>query len=139
MIQPSKAERMLVLLLRLAGAVTMLAILAVFMPRSWMAACHERLGLGKFPEGPIVEYLARTVSALYFVLGGLMWVAAGDVRRYRVPVRYVGLVMLVGGIMVLALNFAICMPAYWTASEGPPTVLLGLALLLLQRRVERNC
>ena len=45
-------------ILRLVGLLSMLAILAVFMPLSWMASVHESLGLGKMPEGPIVEYLA---------------------------------------------------------------------------------
>ena len=37
-----------------------------------MAACHEAMGLGPFPDAPIVEYLARSVSAYYAMLGGLL-------------------------------------------------------------------
>ena len=49
----------LTLQLRLAGGILLLAFLAVFLPRGWMAAIHEWLGLGVFPQVPIVDYLTR--------------------------------------------------------------------------------
>ena len=58
---------------RLVGLSGMLAIVAVVMPFSWMAETHEYLGLGKMPEGAIVEYLARSLSAVYVVLGVVLW------------------------------------------------------------------
>ena len=30
------------------------------------------------------------------------------------------------------------MPAYWTLTEGPPTFVVGLVILLLNRRVQRD-
>ena len=53
---------LLVVLLRLAGAVMVTAFLAVLLPADWMADTHTRLGLGEFPRMPIVDYLARSVA-----------------------------------------------------------------------------
>ena len=56
---------MLVFLLRLAGSVTASAFLAIFLPVEWMASTHRWLGLGEFPRAPVVDYLARSIAALY--------------------------------------------------------------------------
>ena len=60
----TRADKALVLLLRFVGVPALFALVAVFMPVSWMAATHRWLGLGEMPAGPVVEYLARSVSAL---------------------------------------------------------------------------
>ena len=128
------AERALMAILRVFGATGMLATVAVFMPRAWMAACHAWLGLGAFPEGPIVEYLARSLSALYAMVGGLAWLVAGDVRRYERVVTYVAVVLVAFGAVISAVDLRLGMPLYWTLGEGPPTVLLGAVMLALQAR-----
>ena len=48
-------------LLRLAGAVEILAFFAVVMPRSWMEVSHAWLGLGEMPGGPIIMFMIRHV------------------------------------------------------------------------------
>ena len=65
----------------------LLALPAVFMPVEWMAAIHRWLGLGELPATPLVEYLARSTSALYVLLGSLFFVIAGDLRRYAAIVK----------------------------------------------------
>jgi hypothetical protein len=68
----------------------------VFMPMSWMAATHRWLGLGEMPAGPIVEYLARSQSAFYALVGVLCLVMASDLDRYRPLVLLDHLCLLVG-------------------------------------------
>ena len=82
-------ERTLVLWLRACAVLVGLALLAVAMPTSWMAAIHRWLGLGEFPAGPIVPYLARSLSAFYAMFGALMWVVSTDVRRLAPVLRLV--------------------------------------------------
>ena len=65
----TKSDKVLVLLLRIVGVGALFALVAVFMPVSWMAATHRWLGLGEMPTGPIVEYLARSLSAFYAIMG----------------------------------------------------------------------
>jgi hypothetical protein len=55
----TKSDKALVLLLRFVGVSALFALVAVFMPVSWMAATHRWLGPGEMPTGPVVEYLAR--------------------------------------------------------------------------------
>jgi hypothetical protein len=66
-----KADKVLAILLRSLGVSALFALVAVFMPMSWMAATHRWLGLGEMPTAPVVEYLARSVSAFYALFGAL--------------------------------------------------------------------
>ena len=56
-------NRLLRWLLVACGVMTLLALPAVFLPQAAMDAIHRSLGLGPLPEGPIVLYLARSLSA----------------------------------------------------------------------------
>src|SRR5688572_33084912 len=70
------------LLLRILGGICILAVIPLFLPRSWIEAGHQALGLGEFPKAPIAEYLARSVCALCAFYGGLLLVLARDVWRF---------------------------------------------------------
>jgi hypothetical protein len=131
------ADRILQTLLRIIGGVSVLAIIPVFMPRAWMAACHEWLGLGPFPEGPIVEYLARSTSLFYAIWGGILWVLARDVRRYVRMVMAVGIAIIACGVILLTIDLRSGLPPWWVALEGPWVVLMGAVILCLAVRVKR--
>ena len=68
----TKSDKVLVFLLRLVGVGSLFALVAVVMPSTWMAATHRWLGLGEMPTGPVVEYLARDLSAFYALAGALL-------------------------------------------------------------------
>ena len=129
-----KDENHLKVLLQVFGAVTVIALFHFVMPRSWMAVVHEWLGMGVLPEAPVVEYLARTTSALYGFLGGLYLVLATDVRRYARVIAY----SAVATLFLSAVNTALClragMPAWWMWSDVAACWLFGLGVLLLQWR-----
>ncbi|MBM4032430.1 MAG: hypothetical protein FJ291_11665 [Planctomycetes bacterium] len=128
----NSAERLLVLLLRAAGVVEALAIFPAVMPRSWMALIHELLGFGQFPQGPIAEYLARSVSALYAANGGLMLVVSSDVRRYAALVTYAAVAPMAVGLLLLVTDLSVGMPWWWTLGEGPVLIAFGALLLAVQ-------
>ena len=109
------------------------ALLAVFMPSSWMAATHRWLGLGEMPTGPVVEYLARDLSAFYALVGALLLVMASDLERYRPLVRFFALAFIVLSILFTGVDLAAGMPWWWTASEGPGGVVFGALLFVLVR------
>ena len=132
----SRAERALKLLLRLTGSLCLLAVVAVVMPLRWMAATHDWLGLGALPEGRIVEYLARSLSAFYAMLGGLLWVVASDVRRYARVLTYLAAAGLVFGAAILVVDVSVGMPLHWTLQEGPYVLATSTAVLVLQRYVD---
>lgn len=129
------AGRLLKVLLRAGGCASLLAVVAVVMPRAWMAACHARLGLGELPAGAIVEYLARSLSAMYAIVGGLMLLAAGDLRRHAPVITYLGLTHIVFAAAMLAIDLRIGLPWYWTAGEVASAGGFGAAILLLQARM----
>ena len=92
--------RALVVLLRFAGCVTVSAFLAIFLPVEWMASTHRWLGLGEFPRAPVVDYLARSIAALYGFHGGLLLLVSGDPIRYRSIVSYIAFLNVVFGLIV---------------------------------------
>jgi hypothetical protein len=129
----TKADKALVILLRLVGVPALFAMVAVFMPSSWMAATHRWLGLGEMPTGPVVEYLARSLSAFYALMGALCLVVAADLERYRPLVRFLGVAFALLSLALLGVDLAAGMPWWWSASEGPGGVVFGVLLFFLAR------
>ena len=122
--------------LRTFGAFCGLAIFAVVMPRGWMADCHQRLGLGEFPEAPIAEYLARSTSALAAFYGGLLWTLAADVRRFGAVIRYQAWAMMALVLLGTAVMASSGMPLWWLLSDAAGVVVCCGAMLWLQARVD---
>jgi hypothetical protein len=135
----TKSDTALVLLLRLVGVTALFALVAVFMPVSWMAATHRWLGLGEMPTGPVVEYLARSLSAFYALFGALCLVVAADPERYRPLVRFLGVAFAVMSLALLGVDVAAGMPWWWSAAEGPGGVVFGALLAVLARPGHRRC
>src|SRR5215831_2229080 len=109
----TKSDRVLVILLRFVGVGSLFALVAVFMPVSWMAATHCWLGLGEMPTGPVVEYLARSLSAFYALMGALCLVLTTDLERYRPLVRFLGAVFALMSVVLLGVDLAAGMPWWW--------------------------
>lgn len=133
----SGVEKWLKIQLRFGGSVMLLAFGAVFMPAEWMAATHRSLGLGEFPTSPLVDYLARSASALYGIHGGLYFVVARDVRRYASVLTYLAATAVLFGTLVVGIDLHAGMPWFWTCGEGPPILAFGVLLLALQRLLPR--
>lgn len=129
-------ERFLRLLLRIIGTASLCAIFAVIMPYPWMNAVHRALGMGPLPREPVVGYLARSTSAFYALLGGLLWLLSFDLRRHRLVLCYLGVVFVIFGITLLIVDLLEGMPVFWTISEGPIDAAFGILILCLSRRLE---
>lgn len=133
----TRAEVALKVLLIVSGAVTGVAIFPVFMPLDWMRHIHDTLALGPMPAGPIFEYLARSISALYAIHGGLCFVLATDVRRYRPVIIYVATVAVAFAGVILWIDYKVGLPRLWAATEAPTVLVLGGLLLVLAIRARR--
>lgn len=125
--------RLLVAILRLAGIVTITAFPAMLLPVEWMASTHRWLGLGEFPRAPVVQYLARSIAGLYGFHGVLLLLVSTDPLRYRTIIRYVAVMNVLFGSMLLAIDIHAGMPLVWTMFEGPPIVLFGIVIAILNR------
>jgi hypothetical protein len=128
----------LVFVLRVTAVVTMSAIGAVVMPRSWMSAIHASLGLGALPDGPIVSYLARSTSAFYFMHGALLWLVSTDLKRFDPVLCLLVWLGIPFAIFLLVLDHRIGLPLCWRLGEGPFVLVLMGAILFMQRRARRE-
>lgn len=128
------AERLLAGLLYAMGALTVLALVPIAMPTAWMEAANDWLGLEPFPRATLVEYLTRSLSLIYAMLGIFTLYLARNVRRYLDLIVVVGWLTILLGAALTAIDFAIGMPGHWSWTEGPPTVLVGWAFIGLARR-----
>lgn len=127
------SRQMLVWLLRTAGAAMLCALAFVFCPFAPMAAIHRWLGLGELAYTPLLSYLIRSVSALYVIVGAVLVCVSFDPHRYRPLILLLGVAAALGGVGVTILDSVLRLPWFWTVAEGPSTVLLGVALLVLVR------
>ena len=98
------SDQPLKLLLRAIGSASLLALIFVFVPYQAMDAIHRWLGMGPLPDQPVVGYLARSTSAFYAMLGGLLWLVSFDLRRHRRVLIYLGVAISLFGV---ALSVAI--------------------------------
>jgi hypothetical protein len=131
---PDASARLLVLLLRIAGVITVTAFFAILLPVEWMAVSHQWLGLGEFPRAPVVDYLARSAAALYGFHGVLILLVSTDPVKYRAIITYIATMNVLFGFIVFAIDLHAGMPAYWTFGEGPPIAAFGIVLALLNAK-----
>ena len=134
----SPKERGLVVLLRFFGCTSALALYAVVQPHAWMAATHEWLGLGAFPEGPITPYLARSLSAFYALTGGFFLLFSTDVRHYRGAIAYASKAMTAMGVVLFVVDTTLALPLSWRLGEGPVVAGMGLVMAWLVRAVQSD-
>ncbi len=121
--------------LRILGTASLLALGAVFMPYSWMDAIHQWLGLGVLPTEPIVGYLARSTSAFYTFLGGMMWVVSFDLYKHRLVLIYIGAATTIFGAVLFVVDLVEDMPLWWSIGEGLSNVAVGVVILVLSCRI----
>jgi hypothetical protein len=123
--------RLLAALLRLEGAIEMLAFGAVIMPQSWMAGTHRWLGMGDFPASPLLDYMIRSVSVLYGLHGVLVWLLAADVARYRALIIFTAASYVLAAFVFAGIDLSNHMPWWWTTNEVGSVLCLGLILFWL--------
>jgi hypothetical protein len=124
---------LLVFLLRLSGTFTSLAFLAMLLPVEWMASIHQAVGLGEFPRAPIVDYLARSVAALYGFHGALVLLVSTNPVKYRNIVWFIAILNIVFGVMLVVIDLRAGMPLLWTLFEGPSLIAFGMVIAWLNR------
>jgi len=126
-------QRVLVVLLRIFGTTSLLALVFVAAPDAWMRDIHMALGMGELPDVPVVWYLARSESAMYALLGGLFWVLSFDPVRYRPVLRYLGGAIVAFGVALFAIDLTAGLPAWWAWWEGPFVAAVGIVMSALVR------
>jgi hypothetical protein len=128
------SRRIQVWLLRVAGAVELLAFIAVVMPRSWMEAAHLWLGMGEMPGGPVLMFMIRQASYTYGMHAISLWVIASDVERFRALVLLNGIAFLLAAPVFFLIDLTAGMPWFWTAGDTVSCGCFGATLLWFSRR-----
>ena len=125
------ARTALVWIIRMTGLAGLCGLVFVFCLYGWMVEVHQRIGMGQLEYTPLLSYLTRTLSAMYAMTGAFLLLASFDLARYRPFLKLFAWIAILGGIGVTYLDKLIGLPAFWTWAEGPLTVLLGIAVLVL--------
>lgn len=137
----SKQLPLLIRFLRVTGWFTVLAFGAALMPAKWFVEATEELGLGEFPQTPLVYYLARHLSLMYGFVGvALLWFC----HQYSQPgpaswanqLRPLGILVIAFGVARTLIDVLSGMPLWWTALESGGTFLGGFGILYLRRRMD---
>jgi hypothetical protein len=136
--QPGTAERWLVLLLRLIGGICLLALVPLWMPRSWIETGHQGLGWGAFPAAPIALYLARSVSALSAFYGGLLVALSFDVRRYGPLICYQAVAIMTLSACGVVLGVWSGVPWWFVAGDAVACWVYCVPMLMLAVRLKRG-
>jgi hypothetical protein len=136
--RPSAAEDYLKLVLRAVGGLCLLALISLWMPRSWIEAAHHWLGWGEFPAAGIALYLARSVSALTAFYGGLLVALSFDVRRYLPLIRYQALAIMALSACGVVVGSWAGLPFWFVAGDAAACWAYGVPMLVLAARVERG-
>ena len=133
--RPETAEKVLKWLLVVLGGLAATAVVPMIVPFSWMQRVNDGLGLAPLVETPLTQYLTRSLSALYAMVGVMTVYLGLDVRRYRRLILFIGWLTGLLGLALTVIDFAVGMPPSWTWGEGPPTVACAWAMIWLARRV----
>jgi hypothetical protein len=126
-----KWRRLQARVLRLVGAVEVLAFGAVFLPSDWMATVHSWMGLAEMPKGPVFDSVMRQVSFSYGLHGVALLFLAADVARYQPLVVLTAVGYLLAAPVFVAVDLGNGMPWTWTAGNGGSCLLVGSLLSAL--------
>ena len=124
-------------LLRAAGAIEILAFIAVAMPRSWMEVSHAWLGLGQMPGGAVIMFMIRQASYTYGMHGISLWILASDQERFRPLLILNGISFLLAAPVFFVIDHTSGMPLWWTVSDALGCGFFGAALLWLNLWAKR--
>jgi hypothetical protein len=128
----NRAELLLVWWLRICAGVLLLAAVAIVLPFATMKTINDAIGLAELPDTPLINYLTRSVSALYVFQGLLLLYLSFDVRRYPQIITFVAWVNIGFGVFMLILDTVIGMPWLWTIAEGSSILSVGMVILCLK-------
>jgi len=136
--KPETAEKLLVLILRVAGVVCALAVVPMLMPITWVQTAHAAIALGELPDEPIVEYLVRSISAMCGLYGGLLLLLASNVHRYRRVITYQAVAILIAPTCGMILMYRLPVLGNFILLDGVSCWIYCIPTLWLQTQMTKE-
>jgi hypothetical protein len=115
----------LVIVLRATAVLLLLAFVGAALPESWMKAAYESGGLGPWPGGALLVYLAREVSLLYGFYGVLALYLSFDVQRYRPLIRFLAIASIPFVPVIFLVIWGAGLPMVWAVCESTSILVIS--------------
>jgi len=132
------ADRLLLLLLRVNGAVLLLAAPCALLPFAWMDTVHrDWLELGPLPDALITRYLTRSLALTYALHGSIVLGLTRNWPRHRSLVPYLAYLHIAFGCAIVVVDWSSGLPWWWALGEGSSAG-FGVVLLLVYQRASRS-
>jgi hypothetical protein len=90
-----------------------------------MKAAYEAGGLGHWPGGSLLVYLARAVSLLNGFYGVLALYLSFDVQRYRPLVRFLAIASFPFAPLMFVVIWAAGLPRVWAVCESTSILVIS--------------
>ena len=119
------------------GVAMLGAVVGLVMPWGMMVDIARVLGFDSLPYHPVVEYLARSLSGIYLMLGVVTLGLVRCVPDRLGPVRVLFGTLLGYGVVSGIINWWIQMPGWLVIGEMVSLIPVGLLGLWLCRRLRK--
>ena len=119
-----------------AAVGSLLSVAGVFLPLSVIESLATMLGMGPFPDSPVVVYALRTMSATYVGIGVFFVILALNPMKYGVLVPLSGAAAVFLGVACAIYGLLSGIPLWWFVGDALACTIVGILILLFWRRVK---
>lgn len=116
-------------ILWIAGVVCLLAVIGLFLPMSTLDRMTQVLGGVSLPEGSLVVYGVRTISATFVAIGVFYIMLALDPGRYGPMVPFSGAAAVFVGLSCAVAGAVVGLPILVYLGDAAGCTIMGILIL----------
>ncbi len=125
-------------ILWIAGVVCLLAVLGLVLPMSTLDQMTQVLGGVSLPEGPLVIYGVRAISATFMAIGVFYIMLARDPKRYGPMVPFSGAAAVFLGITCGVTGIALGLSVLVYLGDSAGCIIMGILILVFWNKSRRE-
>jgi hypothetical protein len=125
-------------ILWIAGVVCLLAVLGLVLPMSTLDQMTQVLGGVSLPEGPLVIYGVRAISATFMAIGVFYIMLARDPGRYGPMVPFSGAAAVFLGITCGVTGIALGLSVLVYLGDSAGCIIMGILILVFWNKSRRE-
>ena len=125
-------------ILWIAGVVCLLAVLGLVLPMSTLDQMTQVLGGVSLPEGPLVIYGVRAISATFVAIGVFYIMLARDPQRYGPMVPFSGAAAVFLGITCGVTGIALGLSVLVYLGDSAGCIIMGILILVFWNKSRRE-